>query len=74
MIGSGGHVRIGPMPRLTEVHFTHATTNGNGADLVPAEEIDLVSAGGHVLARPSAPGAGGTSFNLCVHAHTCPAP
>jgi hypothetical protein len=74
VIGNGGHVRIGPMPRLTEVHFTDATTNGNAAQLVAAEEIDLTSSGGHVLARPSAPGPGGTSFNLCVHAHSCAAP
>src|SRR6185437_16082935 len=52
VIGSGGHVRIGPMPQLTEVHFTHAMANGKPANLVAAEEIDLASSGGHVIARP----------------------
>jgi hypothetical protein len=74
VISNGGHVKIGPMPRLTEVNITNATTNGQPADLVPSEAIDLVGSGGHVLARPSAPGADGASFNVCVHERPCTAP
>jgi peptidase A4-like protein len=73
LIGASG-TGISALPNLGSVHFSGATTNGAAAKLTAAEAMQLVSSSGSVLATPSAPGAGGASFNDCTYATTCGAP
>lgn len=73
LIGTSG-TGISALPNLGTVHFSGATTNGSAAKLTAAEEMQLVSSSGAVLATPSAPGAGGVSFNDCTYATSCAAP
>jgi hypothetical protein len=73
LIGTDG-TGISALPKLGSVHFGGATTNGAAAKLTAAEKMQLVSSTGAVLATPSAPGAGGTSFNDCTYATICAAP
>jgi hypothetical protein len=73
LIGTSG-TGISAMPNLGTVHFGGATTNGASAKLAAADEMQLVSSSGQVLATPSAPGAGAASFNDCTYATSCGAP
>ncbi len=72
-LGTGG-VGITAMPKLGSVHFSSATANGASANLTSSEAMQLVNGSGQVLATPSGPGAGGTSFNDCTYATSCAAP
>jgi hypothetical protein len=72
-IGTAG-VGITAMPNLGSVHFSGATANGAPANLTSAEAMQLVNGSGQVLATPSDPGTGGTSFNDCTYATACTAP
>lgn len=73
LIGTSG-TGISALPNLGTVHFSGATTNGAAAKLTAADEMQLVSSSGQVLATPSAPGADAASFNDCTYATTCGAP
>lgn len=73
LIGTSG-TGISAMPDLGTVHFSGSTANGAAANLTAAEEMQLVNGSGQVLATPSAPGAGGGSFNDCTYATACGAP
>jgi hypothetical protein len=72
-IGTGG-VGITAMPNLGSVHFTGASANGAPANLNSSEAMQLVNGSGQVLATPSNPGSGGTTFNDCTYATSCTAP
>lgn len=73
LIGTSG-TGISALPNLGTVHFSGATTNGAAAKLTAADEMQLVSSSGQVLATPSAPGADAASFNDCTYATACSAP
>lgn len=70
--GSGNFLAL--LPRLSTVHFDHATADAAPAALVSSEEIQLVSSNGHPLATPSAPDPDADGFNDCTYASKCPAP
>ncbi|HTZ07686.1 MAG TPA: G1 family glutamic endopeptidase [Acidimicrobiales bacterium] len=72
-IGTSG-TGISALPDLSTTHFSDATVNGAGADLVPAEAVQLVDSSGTPLATPSAPDAAGTGFDDCSYASACAAP
>jgi hypothetical protein len=75
VVDGGGNVTIGPMPDLTHVHFAFARTNLQNANLQASETIQLVDPNsGQVIATPSTPSHGGTWFNDCTYATSCPAP
>jgi len=75
VVDSGGNVTIGPMPNLSLVHMAFAKTNLQNANLQASEAIQLVDPNSaQVIATPSNPGHGGTWFNDCTYATTCPAP
>ena len=73
VFGTGG-AGVGPLPKLSYVHFDLATANGANAHLVPAEAIQLVDSSSHPLATPSAPDANADGFGVCSYARTCPRP
>jgi len=62
------------MPELGTVHFTDATLNAANPGFQTADEIQLVTSSGQVLATPSAPSTAQDSFNDCVWSTTCAAP
>jgi len=68
VIGTDG-TGVAAMPDLTKTTFANAKVNNANANLIPAEEIDLV-AGGKTLVKPSAP-SGGNSFSVCTHTTSC---
>lgn len=72
-IGTGG-TGLTAMPNLGTVGFTGATLNGAGAGLQTVDEMQLVTSGGQVVATPSGPGTGLTSFNDCTWQTACAAP
>jgi hypothetical protein len=74
VIKNGGHVKIGPLPKLSMSTFDDATVNGVSPNLQDSEQVQLVNAKNQVIARPSSPDAEGDGFNLCTFASTCPAP
>ena len=74
VLDSNGNVSVGPLPKLSTVNFDLATTNGLGAGLKAAEEIQLVDFSGAVLATPSAPDSDSDGFNDCTYAGSCAAP
>ncbi|OLC19545.1 MAG: hypothetical protein AUH33_05495, partial [Chloroflexi bacterium 13_1_40CM_68_21] len=69
-----GAVTVGPMPKLSVVHFNHATANGRPAGFVPAERIELVDFDLTLIATPSVPDRQADGFNDCVYRTSCPAP
>ena len=75
VIDNNGNVTIGPMPSLSPVRFSSASTNSKNAHLRGSEAIQLVDPNtNQVIATPSVPGGGGTGFNDCTYARSCPAP
>ena len=72
-IGAGS-TGLAAMPKLGTVHFTDATLNAANPGFQTADEIQLVTSSGQVLATPSAPSAAQNSFNDCVWSTTCAAP
>jgi hypothetical protein len=53
------------------VHFSALTANGVNPGLTAAEAIQMVNSSDEVIANPSAPGAGGNSFDVCFGAGSC---
>jgi hypothetical protein len=74
VIDNSGNVTVGPMPKLSRVHFDGGLTNGSNATLKSSEEIQLVDFNGSPLATPSIPDPDTDGFNDCTYAATCPAP
>lgn len=74
VIDNSGNVTIGPMPKLSRVHFDRGLTNGSNAQLKSSEEIQLVDFNGSPLATPSSPDPDTDGFNDCTYASTCAAP
>jgi Peptidase A4 family len=70
----GTNAGFSALPNLSTVTFSNATTNGGPANLQASEEIQLINNDNQVYATPSSPGTGGTSFNECAWATSCPAP
>jgi peptidase A4-like protein len=63
------------LPKLSNVPFDLATTNGASANLKPSEEIQLVDANsGAVIGDPSAPDKDTDGFAACAWATTCKVP
>ncbi len=71
-IGTSG-AGLAALPNLTTVHFTSATVNGQNANLVPDQAIQLIDANGQPIATPSAP-VNGNAFDDCAWATSCAAP
>jgi len=69
-----GDTGLAAMPKLGTVHFTDATLNAANPGFQIADEIQLVTSSGQVLATPSAPSTAQDSFNDCVWSTTCAAP
>jgi len=75
VIDDSGNVSIGPLPKLSQVRFDKATTNGAAPGLKASEEIQLVDPNTDaVLATPSAPDGQKNGFADCTYAKSCPTP
>ena len=80
IVDNSGNVSIGPLPKLTTVHFDSAQTTStpggtlSAAGLVSAEEVQLVDSSGAPLATPSAPDTTKDGFNDCAYSASCPTP
>jgi Peptidase A4 family len=74
VIDDSGNVTIGPLPKLSKVHFNRGTTNGAGAGLVASEAIQLVDTDGTALATPSDPDPTADGFRDCTYKAHCKAP
>lgn len=61
---------LAALPNLSTNTFSLAKTNGQNANLVPSEKMDLVDSNGTVIGAPSDP-LGTDGFNLCSWATTC---
>jgi hypothetical protein len=72
-IGTGG-TALAAMPNLGSVHFTNASLNVASPGFQTADEVQLITSSGQVLATPSAPGPEANAFNDCVWKTTCTAP
>ncbi|MGH9030457.1 MAG: hypothetical protein ACRDV4_12685, partial [Acidimicrobiales bacterium] len=59
------------LPNLSSPDFNSATLNGNSPGLTTADEMQMVSSSGAVLATPSAPNSTGDGFNVCTYSSTC---
>ena len=62
----GTNAGLAPLPNLTQVSFTNATTNGASAKLKASEKIQLIDGNGKVIGTPSAPDARATASRLRV--------
>ncbi len=69
-IGTDG-TGLASLPNLSENSFTNAKTNGQDANLTPAEKMDLIDSNGNVIAAPSDPFSSLTGFSLCSWATSC---
>lgn len=71
--GSGG-VGEATLPNLSQTQFSGTSINGAGAQLSSGEMVQLIDGGGHVIATPSVPYAGGAAFTDCAWASSCATP
>jgi hypothetical protein len=62
---------LAALPNLTTNSFTAAKTNGQNANLAPAEKMNLVDSNGNVIGAPSDPFSTLDGFNLCSWSTTC---
>jgi hypothetical protein len=62
---------LASLPNLSTNSFTAAKTNGQNANLTPAEKMDLIDSSGNVIGAPSDPFASLDGFNLCSWASSC---
>ena len=62
---------LASMPNLSGATFSSAKTNSANAGLKAAEEIQLVSTSGQVLATPSAPNSTADGFSVCTYSASC---
>ena len=60
------------LPNLSTVRFSNAKVNGHDADLASSEAQQMVDSAGNPIATPSDPTAGGTAFDVCTYASSCP--
>jgi peptidase A4-like protein len=74
VIDNSGNLTVGPMPKLSTVHFDLALTDGANPRLKASEEIQLVDFYNKVIATPSAPDVDTDGFNDCTYATSCRAP
>jgi Peptidase A4 family len=67
----GTNAGFAALPNLTNPAFTAAKTNGANANLVTAEQMDLIDSNGNVIGAPSAPNATHDGFSACTWASSC---
>jgi hypothetical protein len=70
----GTNAGFAALPNLTTPAFNNATVNGQSANLVASEEIQLIDSNGKVIGSPSAPDPTHDGFNACTWATSCAAP
>ncbi len=68
----GTNAGFAALPNLTNPAFSSGTTNGTPVSLKPSEAMNLIDSAGHVIGAPSAPTGGGTGFDACTWATSCP--
>lgn len=62
---------LAALPNLSTNSFTAAKTNGQNANLTPAEKMNLIDANGNVIGAPSDPFSTLDGFNLCSWSTSC---
>jgi hypothetical protein len=62
---------LAALPNLSTNSFTAAKTNGQNANLTPAEKMNLIDSNGNVIGAPSDPFSTLDGFNLCSWSTTC---
>ncbi len=70
LIGTNGASQ-GTLTNFGLVGFSALTANGVNPELSNSNAIAMVDGNNHVLANPSAPGAGGDSFSVCYGSAAC---
>ena len=70
-VGSSGGSRQATLANFCSVSFNALAANSANPALTASDSIDMVDAKGNVVASPSAPGAGGDSFDVCFGSGSC---
>ncbi len=69
-VSAGGSTQA-TLSDFAEVPFSALAANSQNPDLNVSDSIQMVNASGTVIASPSAPGAGGDSFDVCYGPGGC---